>query len=122
MTAIAPYQPGQPSQLGSSPGTQVTKQPQAPASVGYLSIGEAARYASVSTRTIKRWITRGLPVYQGTHRGKVLIRPGDIDLYLQRKTVPKPDLDLDALVQDVLAGLGGPKPEPVRPRERWARA
>ena len=40
---------------------------------GYVSIEGAARYASVSTKTVKRWIQGGLPVYQGRARGKVLI-------------------------------------------------
>lgn len=70
---------------------------------GYLSIAGAAEYTSVSKKTIKRWIKGGLPVHQGTARGKVLIRPADIDAFLTRKQAPK--LDLDALVNDVLADL-----------------
>lgn len=73
--------------------------------LGYLSIAGAAQYASVSTRTIKRWINAGLPVYQGTTRGKVLIRPNDIDLYLQRKAAQKPTIDLDGMVNQVLSDL-----------------
>lgn len=76
--------------------------------IGYLPITGAAQYASVSTRTIKRYIKRGLPVYQGTSRGKILIRPSDIDLYLQRKTSPKPDLDLDAMVDECMTSLKKP--------------
>lgn len=90
---------------------------------GYLSLEEAARYASVSTRTMKRWIRAGLPVYQGTLRGKVLIRPTDIDAYLTRQQVAQPDLN--ALVEDVLIGFGtGSKSamEVTRPRAKWARA
>ena len=90
---------------------------------GYLPLAGAAQYASVSTRTIKRWIKAGLSVYQGTPRGKVLIRPSDIDVYLQRKAV-KPKIDLDAMVEDVLLGLRE-KPKlataPIRPRGKWAR-
>lgn len=94
---------------------------------GYLTIAGAAHYASVSQRTIKRWITRGLPVYQGVMRGKVLVRPSDIDLYLQRKAV-KPEVDLDALVNEVMTGLSpkagiSPGTETsARPRAKWARA
>ena len=90
---------------------------------GYLSLEEAARYASVSTRTIKRWIRAGLPVYQGTRRGKVLIRPTDIDAHLTRRQARQ--LNLDAMVEDVLLGLReepNPVPEPMRPREKWAQA
>lgn len=72
---------------------------------GYMTIEGAAGYASVSTRTIKRWIHAGLPVYQGTTRGKVLIRPVDIDSYLTRKQTSR--VDLDALIDDVLQDLSG---------------
>lgn len=90
---------------------------------GYLSLRGAARYASVSSRTIKRWIRAGLPVYQGTLRGKVLIRPSDIDAYLTRRQ-SRPS-DLDAMVADVLVDLVSQSTsvsEPIRPRGRWARA
>jgi excisionase family DNA binding protein len=75
---------------------------------GYLSIAGAAKYASVSTKTVKRWIQGGLPIYQGTARGKVLIRPSDIDMYLTRKQAPH--VDLDAIVKQVITDLNdGPK-------------
>lgn len=80
---------------------QLGQGPQAP--IGYLSIEGAAGYASVSTKTVRRWIQAGLPVYQGTTRGKVLIRPRDIDSYLMRRQTPH--VDLDALVEDVLSSL-----------------
>jgi hypothetical protein len=71
--------------------------------VGYLTLDAAAQYASVSPRTVKRWIARGLPVYQGTPRGKILVRPGDIDQYLEKRTAPR--LDLDVMVHEVMRGL-----------------
>ncbi len=72
---------------------------------GYLAIEGAAQYASVSTKTIQRWTKGGLPVYQGSTRGKVLIRPTDIDAYLtRRQTRP---VDLDAMVNEVLWGVQG---------------
>src|SRR5687767_5119039 len=70
---------------------------------GYLSMDRAAKYASVSTKTIKRWIQGGFPVYQGTVRGKVLIRPSDIDGYLSRRQASK--IDLYAMVQEVITDL-----------------
>jgi excisionase family DNA binding protein len=76
--------------------------------VGYLSIEGAAKYASVSTKTIERWIQGGLPVHQGTARGRRLIRPSDIDAFLTRKQAPR--LDLNAIVQEVIKGLdSGPR-------------
>jgi hypothetical protein len=91
-TGYQPDQPG-PARVGAS------------SPVGYFSIEGAAGYASVSTKTIKRWIQAGLPVYQGTTRGKVLIRPTDIDGYLMRRQAPQ--VDLNTLVDDVLSGLCG---------------
>lgn len=105
---------------------------------GYLSIEGAARYAGVSTRTIKRWITRGLPVYQGSLRGKILIRPSSIDAYLEKKPAPHAEQDLDAMVEDVLKSFRaaqasgkipsapapeqiGPRPARSRPRGKWSR-
>ena len=92
---------------------------------GYVSIRDAADYASVSTRTVKRWVHAGLPVYQGCHRGKVLIKPSDIDTYLQRKTAPK--VDLDTMVDEVLQGIsptaaevGGPPARSLAQRGRLA--
>ena len=70
---------------------------------GYFPIMDAAKYASVSPKTIQRWIAAGLPVYQGTARGKVLIRPADIDSYLTRRQARQ--IDLDALVNDTLRDL-----------------
>src|SRR5688572_1564181 len=73
------------------------------ASIGYLTLDAAAQYASVSPRTVKRWIARGLAVYQGTPRGKILVRPGDIDQYLEKRTAPR--LDLDVMAHEVMRGL-----------------
>lgn len=70
---------------------------------GYVTIDRAAKYASVSTRTIKRWVKAGLPVYQGTARGRVLIRPSDIDTYLTRKQAVQ--VDLSVMVEQVLRDL-----------------
>ena len=62
---------------------------------------EAAAWAGVSPRTLKRWIRRGLPIYQAGPREKVLVKPGDIDQFLTRKQVP----DLGAMVEEVFQGF-----------------
>ena len=72
---------------------------------GYLGITEAAEWAGVSQRTLKRWIARGLPCYQAVPRGKVLLKPADIEQFLTKRQVPRPDLD--ALVGEVLEELRG---------------
>jgi predicted site-specific integrase-resolvase len=72
---------------------------------GYLPLREAARWAGVSVRTLKRWITRGLPTYQAGPREKVLVRPADIDAFLTRRQVQQ--VNLNALVDEVLGDLRG---------------
>ncbi len=67
---------------------------------GYMSLVDAAAWAGVSPRTLKRWIQRGLPIYQAGLREKVLVRPGDIEQFLTRKQVTTPDLE--AMVEEVL--------------------
>jgi predicted site-specific integrase-resolvase len=70
---------------------------------GYLSLKKAAAWADVSIKTVKRWIAAGLPVYQGVSGGKVLLKPQDIDRFLQKRQVPQ--VDLDALVNETLKEL-----------------
>lgn len=81
---------------------------------GYLSLKKAAIWSDVSLKTIKRWIASGLPVYQGTEGGKVLVKPQDIDQFLRRRQLPQ--VDLDALVNETLRefGVGGPSNWPER--------
>ena len=74
-----------------------------PIQPGYLPLREAAAWAGVSERTLKRWISRGLPTFQAGPREKVLIRPIDIDTFLTRRQVPTPDLN--ALVEEVMRSL-----------------
>ncbi len=70
-----------------------------------MSLVDAAAWAGVSPRTLKRWITRGLSTYQAGPREKVLVRPGDIEQFLTRKQAPTPDLG--AMVEEVVQGLSG---------------
>jgi hypothetical protein len=67
---------------------------------GYMSLGDAARWASVSPKTLQRWIAKGLPVHQAGPREKVLIRPNDIDRFLQRKK--QPQIDVGAMADQIL--------------------
>ena len=70
---------------------------------GYLSIENAASWADVSKRTIKRWIAAGLSTYQAGPREKVLIRPRDIEAFLTRKQVRH--VDMRAVVEEVYTSL-----------------
>jgi hypothetical protein len=70
---------------------------------GYMPLKAAAQWAGVSVRTIKRWINRGLPRYQAGPRERVLIRPMDIDTFLERKQVPQ--LDIRQLAEETYREL-----------------
>jgi len=74
-----------------------------PPSPRFLSLDHAAAYADVSVKTIKRWIAGGLPKFQAGSGSKVLIRPSDIEAFLTKRQVAKPDLD--AMVEAVLLEL-----------------
>ena len=72
---------------------------------GFLPLAEAAQWSGVSPKTMKRWIAKGLPVYQSGPRSKVLIRPSDIETFLTKRQVAKPELD--AMVEATLGELRG---------------
>ncbi len=72
---------------------------------GFMPIVDAAAWAGVSRRTMKRWIDRGLPRYQSGPRTKVLLRAADIETFLVRQQTTKPDLN--AMVNAVMKDLGG---------------
>jgi len=78
-----------------------------PLQPGYLPLKEAATWAGVSPRTLRRWISQGLPFYQSACKGKVLIRPSDIDNFLtcRRENTP----DLNGMVDKVFGMLVGRK-------------
>ena len=73
---------------------------------GYLPLDRAAAGVGVSPRTLKRWIEHGLPVYQAVSRGKLLIRPADIDAFLIRRERQR-TIDVDQVVGEVFEALGG---------------
>jgi len=71
---------------------------------GYLSLKKAAAWADVSLKTVRRWIAAGLPVYQAGGGSKVLVKPQDIDQFLQKRQAPK--VDVDVLVNETLREIG----------------
>jgi len=78
-------------------------EPYVPVQPGFLPLPQAAAWAGVSVRSMKRWIQDGLPYYQPCPRGRVLLKPHDIEQYLTRQQVAKPDLDI--MVEEVVRGL-----------------
>ena len=54
---------------------------------------------------MRRWFSKGLPRHQAGPREKVLVRLMDIEMFLIRQVTPQ--MDLGAMVEDVLIGLTG---------------
>ena len=74
---------------------------------GLLSLEHAAQWSDVSVKTVKRWISQGLPFFQSGPRSMILIDPHDIRTFLTRRVAPKPTLD--RLVDQVMGELRGGK-------------
>ncbi len=72
---------------------------------GFLPLNAAAPWVGVSVRTLRRWIAAGLPTYQGTPGGKILIKPTELEHFLARQQAPRPALD--RMVAEVMQGLQG---------------
>lgn len=69
----------------------------------WVTLRVAACLVSVSPRTLRRWIGRGLPVYQSGPRAKLLVRVRDIEAFLTRKQART--ADLNTMVNEVLSQL-----------------
>jgi len=70
---------------------------------GFLNLAHAAQWADVSQKTLKRWLTHGLPHFQEGPGTKILIRPNDIEQFLTRQQRSKSSLD--QMVEETLKGL-----------------
>ena len=71
--------------------------------VDRMDIATAARRNDSSTRTVYRWLDQGLPFFQATPRSKILIRPDDVEKFLQRRC--RPPVDVNAMVEDTMKEL-----------------
>jgi phage terminase Nu1 subunit (DNA packaging protein) len=69
----------------------------------WIPLRVASTIVSVSPRTLRRWIGRGLPVYQAGPRTKLLVRVRDIERFLTRKHVPS--VDIGKMVDEVVSEL-----------------
>lgn len=68
----------------------------------YLDIAAAAVWCDSSQRTLERWISRGLPVYRGSRRGKRLIKVSDLEVFMTKQAAR---VDLGQLVDEIAAPL-----------------
>jgi excisionase family DNA binding protein len=72
----------------------------------YLSLRSLAAYAGVSVRTLRGLLVRRhgpLPHYR--MGGKILVRRSDFDRWAAEFKVVRPNVDLEAVVRDVVRGL-----------------
>lgn len=75
----------------------------------WLGLRELTEYADLSERTLRSWIYSPTdPLPAAKVRGKVLVRKGDFDSYLQRHRVkPLNEIDLDGIISSVMKGVAG---------------
>jgi excisionase family DNA binding protein len=89
-----------------------------------LTLRAAASFCSLSERTIKRMIARGLPVYRPSPGGKILIKPEDLDAYMMRQQA-QPVNVLDDLLEELKPrrsnGKAGPCVQQDQPRTEKER-
>jgi hypothetical protein len=72
---------------------------------GYVPLAEAAHWASVSKKTLLRYIEQGLKVHQARPGSKLLVRLEDIRAFLKPRSVR--GVDLGKLVDEVMAKVRG---------------
>jgi hypothetical protein len=76
---------------------------------GALDIPSIAQRYSISRRTIRRWMTRGLPYFQEGPRCKILIKPDDVERYLQRHC--HEPMDLGRMIEETVNALNTKRKE-----------
>lgn len=71
---------------------------------GFLPLKDAAQWASISVKTLERWMARGLPAYHAGAGTKRLVRTADIEQFLTRQQTAKPDLNrmVDEVSRDLV--------------------
>jgi|SRR5215472_2125526 len=78
----------------------------------FLTRQDAARTASVSVDTIRRWLKAGLPYSQPIPGGRILIRRTDLERFLERGRRQDAAASVHRCIEDVLRDLEhntGPK-------------
>ena len=89
------------------PSSTLQHQEAAPVDDRYLSLRSLAAYAGLSIRTLRGYLGRRhapLPHYR--IGGKILVRRSEFDRWAAEFKVVHPHVDLDAVVGDVVRGLG----------------
>jgi hypothetical protein len=78
-----------------------------PAGNSYLPLKTLATYAGLSVRTLRAYLyhrTRPLPHYR--IGGKIVVRQSDFDTWAAQFRVDRAATSVDALVEDIVQGLG----------------
>ena len=73
-----------------------------PVAQRFLPLAKAAQWAFVRPRTIRRWLTEGLPTHRAGPRTRLLITPSDIEAFLTRQQVAWVPLNVLRLIVHVL--------------------
>jgi DNA binding domain, excisionase family len=68
---------------------------------GWLRVKSAAKYCDISERTLRTWITEGLP--HSKVRGIVLIKTDNLEQFLEQFEIKKNEVD--HVVNEVLSDL-----------------
>ena len=68
-----------------------------------MSIATTARRYDSSIKTVRRWLDRGLPFLRSGARTKILIRPEDVERFLQRRCHAQ--VDVNVMVENVMKEL-----------------
>ncbi len=71
-------------------------------------IRATARREGASTRTVRRWLEKGLPCFQAAPGSKILIKLEDVEAFLTRRC--KTQVDLNAMADEVMAEIVAKKP------------
>jgi hypothetical protein len=70
-----------------------------------FSIQEIATAKGVSTRTVRRWLTHGLPFVQPVPHGRIFVREQDLEEYLRPRPQQHAEIVMDRMIGEVLTSL-----------------
>ena len=70
-----------------------------------FSIHEIAAAKGVSARTVRRWLTHGLPFMQPVPHGRIFVREQDLEEFLRPRPQQHAAVVMERMIGEVLTGL-----------------
>jgi hypothetical protein len=70
-----------------------------------FSIQEVATAKGVSTRTVRRWLTHGLPFVQPVPHGRIFVREQDLEEFLRPRPQQHAAQTIDHLMNEILGEI-----------------